>query len=293
MSSTFETKTGVGAARVQSMRGHIQQWVGGIALVYRAYFRMSIALNLQYRMAMIIWLIGMIVEPLMYLVVWRTVAIYNGGNVSGYSAGDFSAYFIATMLVNHVTFSWIMWEYDYRIRMGEFSTTLLKPIHPIHKDIAENLGYKLLTLLIILPTAALLAWLFRPTFSFTAGGMMAFVPGVTLAFFMRFLLEWTLAMAAFWTTRISAINQAYFVLLLFFSGRLAPLDLFPGFVQTIADLLPFRWMISFPVQLVLGQLSVEETIVGFIAQLIWLVIGYGLIRVVYRAGIKRYAAFGS
>lgn len=271
----------------------MQGWLGGMVLLYRAYFRMSIALNLQYRMAMIIWMIGMIIEPLMYLVVWRTVAIYNGGDVSGYSAGDFAAYFIATMLVNHATFSWIMWEYDYRIRMGEFSTTLLKPIHPIHKDIAENLGYKLLTLLVILPTAALLAWLFQPIFSFNAWGIAAFVPGVILAFFMRFLLEWSLSMVAFWTTRIGAINQSYFVLLLFFSGRLAPLDLFPGFVQTIADLLPFRWMISFPVQLVLGHLSIEETLIGFVAQSIWLVIGYGLMRVVYQAGIKRYAAFGS
>lgn len=268
-------------------------WARAMIDLYRAYFRMSIALNLQYRMAMLIWLIGMIVEPLMYLVVWRTVAIYNEGTVSGYSAGDFSAYFIATMLVNHVTFSWIMWEYDYRIRMGEFSSTLLKPIHPIHKDIAENLGYKLLTLLVIVPTAALLAWLFPPTFVFSGWAIMAFVPVLATAFFMRFLLEWALAMSAFWTTRIGAINQAYFVLLLFFSGRLAPLDLFPDFVQTIADLLPFRWMISFPVRLLLGQLSVEETLIGFAAQLLWLGIGYALIRVVYRAGIKRYAAFGS
>jgi ABC-2 type transport system permease protein len=268
-------------------------WARAMTDLYRAYFRMSIALNLQYRMAMLIWLIGMIVEPLMYLVVWRTVAIYNEGSVSGYSAGDFSAYFIATMLVNHVTFSWIMWEYDYRIRTGEFSSTLLKPIHPIHKDIAENLGYKLLTLLVIGPTAALLAWLFPPTFVFNGWAILAFVPVLVMAFFMRFLLEWALAMSAFWTTRIGAINQAYFVLLLFFSGRLAPLDLFPGFVQTIADLLPFRWMISFPVRLLLGQLSPAETLIGFGAQLLWLGIGYALIRSVYRAGIKRYAAFGS
>jgi ABC-2 type transport system permease protein len=268
-------------------------WARAMADLYRAYFRMAIALNLQYRMAMLIWLIGMIVEPLMYLVVWRTVAIYNEGSVSGYSAGDFSAYFIVTMLVNHVTFSWIMWEYDYRIRTGEFSSTLLKPIHPIHKDIAENLGYKLLTLLVIGPTAALLAWLFQPTFTLQSWAILAFGPVLITAFFMRFLLEWALAMAAFWTTRIGAINQAYMVLLLFFSGRLAPLDLFPDFVQTIANLLPFRWMISFPVRLLLGQLSVQEMLIGFAAQLLWLGIGYALIRIVYRAGIKRYAAFGS
>lgn len=289
MSRLLERQAPATAARSQSAR----QWLDGMAVLYRAYFRIAIALNLQYRMAMLIWMIGMIIEPVMYLVVWRTVAIYNGGDVSGYSAGDFAAYFIVTMLVNHATFTWIMWEYDYRIRTGEFSTTLLKPIHPIHKDIAENLGYKLLTLIVIVPTALALSWFFQPTFSLTWWGFAAFVPAVVLAFFLRFLLEWALAMAAFWTTRIGAINQAYFVLVLFFSGRLAPLDLFPAFVQTAAGLLPFRWMISFPVQLLLGSLSTTEIVTGFTAQAIWLIIGYALVHVVYQAGIKRYAAFGS
>ena len=281
------------AATVATGSWSLRDWAEGMASVYNAYFRTSIAMQLQYRMSMLIWLIGMVMEPLMYLVVWQTVAIYNGGDVDGYSAGDFAAYYIVLMLVNHLTFSWIMWEYDYRIRMGEFSTVLLKPIHPIHRDIADNLGYKLLTLLVMIPTAALLTWLFDPTFQFVHWGLLAFLPVLALAFLMRFFLEWALAMSAFWTTRIGAINQAYFVLLLFFSGRLAPLDLFPGFVQTIAALLPFRWMVAFPVELVLGRLSLREMWIGVGVQCTWLLIGYLLMRAVYRAGIRRYAAFGS
>lgn len=268
-------------------------WFAHLRHIYAAYFRTAIALELQYRMSMLIWLIGMIIEPLMYLVVWRTVALYNGGDVDGYSAGDFSAYFIVTMLVNHLTFTWIMWEYDYRIRTGELSTTLLKPVHPIHKDIADNLGYKTLTLLVIVPVALLLAWLFQPTWTLVTWALLAFGPALLLAFVMRFLLEWSLAMTAFWTTRTGAVNQAYFVLLLFFSGRLAPLDLFPGFVQTIAYLLPFRWIVAFPVELVLGRLSPSQVWIGFGAQIFWLGVGYFLMRTVYNAGIRRYAAFGA
>lgn len=261
--------------------------------IYKGYFKTSIAVQFQYRIAMLIWLIGGVVEPLMYLVVWTTVAAQQGGAVGNYSAGDFAAYYIAMMMVNHATFSWIMWEYDYRIRSGDFSTVLLKPIHPIHSDIADNLGYKVLTMIVFLPAVAVLAWFFQPTWNFVGWAVAATLPVLALAFLMRFFLEWGLAMSAFWTTRTGAVNQVYFVLLLFFSGRLAPLELFPQPVQTLATILPFRWMLSFPVELAMGRLSVGDALSGIGVQLAWIAAGFVLMRTLYRAGIRRYAAFGS
>ena len=85
-----------------------------------------------------------------------------GGEVDGFGAGGFAAYFLAAMVVNHATFTWIMWEFEYRIRNGKLSPLLLRPIHPIHRDIANNLTFKLLTLAVVLPVAAVLALLFRP-----------------------------------------------------------------------------------------------------------------------------------
>ena len=261
--------------------------------IYKSYFRLALMEQLQYRIAMLIWLIGGIIEPLMYLVVWRTVAQQQGGSVGGYSENDFVVYFIALMMVNHGTFTWIMWEYVFRIRTGQFSVMLLKPIHPIHSDIAYNVGYKILTLVIIGPIAALLAWSFDASWQPTLWSLAAFVPVLILAFLMRFYLEWGMAMVAFWTTRIDAMNQAYIVVGLFFSGKLAPLTLFPQIVQRAADILPFRWMLAFPVELLVGRVTPREFLIGLGAQLLWLIAGFLFMLLIYRAGIKRYAAFGS
>ena len=260
--------------------------------IYRGYFRTALMVQFQYRIAMLIWLLGGVIEPLMYLIVWRTVAQQQGGAVGGYAVNDFVVYYIAMMLVNHGTFTWIMWEYDFRIRMGIFSSLLLKPIHPIHSDIADNIGYKFLTLTVLGPAAALLAWFFDASWQPDAWTLAAFVPVLFLAFLMRFFWEWGLAMLAFWTTRLDAINQGYFVIVLFFSGRLAPLDLFPQYVQRAADILPFRWMLAFPVELLLGRLTPRELLIGLGAQLFWLIAGYLFVQRIYRAGIRRYAAFG-
>ena len=107
--------------------------------IYAVYLRLTIALQFQYRVAMAIWMINRIVEPTIYLVVWTLVAEASG-SVGGYAADDFAAYYIVLLVVNQLTFTWVMFEFDYRIRSGSLAFALLKPIHPIHSDIADNLG---------------------------------------------------------------------------------------------------------------------------------------------------------
>ena len=265
----------------------------GLLDIHRAQLKTSLAIEMQYRASLAIWLLGTILEPVIYLTVWATVAQSSGGEVGGYTASGFAAYFIVLMIVNHLTFSWIMWEYEYYIRQGLLSPLLLRPAHPIHKDLADNLAYKTLTLVILIPVTLMLIVLFRPTLDTSPWAVVAFVPALVLAFAVRWVFEWTLAMSAFWTTRISAVNQVYFAALLFFSGRIAPLDLMPPAIQTIAYFLPFRWMIYFPAELILGQVSPRDALIGFGAQIGWFLVGLALLRVVWRAGIRRYSGVGA
>ncbi|MCY4375221.1 MAG: ABC-2 family transporter protein [Spirochaetaceae bacterium] len=260
--------------------------------VYLVYLRTTLALQLQYRAELAIWMLNRIVEPTVYLVVWRTVAASRGG-VGGYDAADFAAYFITLMVVNQLTFTWIIHEFEWRIRSGELSSMLLKPVHPIHGDIADNLGYKVLTLVILVPAAVLLSVLFHPAFEFRAATLALSAGALVVAYLIRFFVDWAFALSAFWTTRTSAINQIYFLLLLFCSGRLAPLELFPRWLERITWYLPFRWTVSFPVELALGRLSPELIAAGFRMQALWLALGLLLLRAMWRLGVRKYAAVGS
>ena len=261
--------------------------------LYLQQFKTTFASMLQYRASLFIWMIGQVLEPLIYLVVWTTVSDSRGGSVGDFTAAQFASYYIVFMVVNQMTYTWIMWEYEYRIREGLLSPVLLRPVHPIHADIADNVSSKLVTLPIMLLIAAGLALLFKPQVNLQVWGILAFIPAIVLAFLVRFLVEWSLAQAAFWTTRVSAINQVYFVLILFLSGQLAPLSLFPRAIQILADVLPFRWMIGFPVELVLGRLTPLQAATGLAAQAAWVLISLFLLRVVWRAGIRLYSAVGA
>jgi ABC-2 type transport system permease protein len=253
----------------------------------------SSAVNLQYRAANLIWLIGAVLEPIIYLVVWDTVAQVQGGSVGTFTSSDFAAYFLALMVVDRLTFTWIMWEYEFLIREGTLARRLLRPLHPFWVDVADNVAYKAFIMVVLIPTVILLMIFFQPSFQTTWMDLLAFVPALVLAFILRFCLEWALAMAAFWTTRMNAINQVYFFIFLFFSGRLAPLELLPQFAQTLASLLPFRWMLSFPLEVLLGRLSAQEILIGYVAQFGWIAFAVVALLFAWRVSIKQFSAVGS
>jgi ABC-2 type transport system permease protein len=260
--------------------------------LYIQQFKTTFATMFQYRASLIIWMIGQVLEPLVYLIVWSTVSNSNGGNIGSYNTGAFVSYFIILMLVNQVTYTWVMFDYEYRIRQGFLSFALLKPVHPIHADIADNLMSKAITLPILTVIAVILALSFHASLTLTSWRIILFIPGLLLAFGIRFLLEWTLAQAAFWTTRVSAINQIYFFFLLFLSGQIAPLSILPHAIQITAKILPFYWMMGFPTELLLGKVTLASAFFGIGIQAVWLTIAVWLVRVVWRLGVRAYAAVG-
>ena len=260
--------------------------------LYRAHLVTSLAVMFHYRAEMFIWMIGRVVEPVIYLVVWTTVARSHGGRVGGYAIPEFAAYYLILMVVNWATFSWIMFEFEHRIRQGALSSMLLRPVHPWHSDLADNIAYKLVTLVILVPSVLLLSLLFTPSLPLEAWRVALLLPALGLAFIMRFLFEWTLAQAAFWTTRVDALNQLYFFVLVFFSGRVAPVSLFPETLGNLARASPFYWMVGFPTELLLGKVSLQEAGQGLAVQAAYAALSGALLRLLWRASLRKYSAVG-
>jgi ABC-2 type transport system permease protein len=261
--------------------------------IYRAYFRVAVATQLQYRASGAIWMIWSILEPLIFLVVWSTVAIEQGGAVQGFGPHDFAAYYMVLFVVNHLTFSWVMHDMQFRIQFGHFSFALMRPVHPIHEDICDNVAYKLVMLVMTLPALVVLYVLFDPRFDTNVTAVLAFFPLLLTAFLMRFMFEWALALAAFWTTRVTALNQIYFSLLMFFAGRVAPIALLPPLLQTIAAKAPFYYMVGFPVDVLLGHVDTHDLWTGFLTQLFWLAGAWATVTFAWRRSVAQFSAVGT
>lgn len=261
--------------------------------LYAAFLRVAIAIELQYRASSVIWLLGIVVEPVIYLAVWSAAAEAQGGEIGGYGPRDFAAYYLVLTLVNQITQGWHMWEFQYRVQQGQFAFLLLRPVHPIHGDLAENLAHKAIMQVALLPMLGALAFAFQPRFTAEPWALALFLPALALAFALRFVVEWALALACFWTTRIMAVNQTYFAVLFFLSGRVAPIALLPVSLQWTADALPFRWMIAFPVELALGRLTPAQAATGFAAQTVWLGLSALGLYALWPRALRRFSAVGS
>ena len=261
--------------------------------LYGTLLRVSIAASIQYRASGMIWMIGSIVEPVILLSVWSVAAHSNGGQIGGQGPHELAAYYIALMLVDHFTFSWIIEVFQYRIQHGDLSFSLLRPLHPIHSDLADNIAYKLVMAVVMLPAALLLAIVFQPRLHTDARSLLCACIALPLAFALRFCFDWTLALSAFWTTRVSAVNRIYYALLMFMSGNFAPVGLLPLALRRLAAVLPFYYLLGFPVELMLGRLHPAQAYRGLCMQFGWLVIAITMLAGVWRIAVRRFSAVGS
>ncbi|PDW01857.1 ABC transporter permease [Candidatus Viridilinea mediisalina] len=260
--------------------------------LYWTTARTAVMVQLQYRMANYFYMIGMIAEPIIYLVVWSTIAAAQGGEVGGYTPGAFAAYYIVWTLVRNMNIVFTPYGWEWRIKHGELSAALLRPVHPLHFDIAYFAGWKFVVILLWLPLAGLLALLFPPTLHPTWLEVVVFCVAIWGAYLIRTMFLWLLGMVTFWTTRVSALYELYFACELLLSGRLVPMALLPAWARELAWFLPFQWTFGFPIEALVGQLTPHELLLGLAMQLLWILVGLGLVQLVWRAGVRRYGAVG-
>jgi ABC-2 type transport system permease protein len=257
---------------------------------YATTARTAIVEQLQYRVAQYFYMLGMIAEPVIYLVVWSTIARQHGGAVSGITAGQFAAYYIVWTLVRNmnIVFGAPFWEW--RIREGYLSGQLLKPMAMLHYDLAYFAGWKFVVVGLWLPIAVGLSAVFHPDLHPSALEIGVFVLAIWGAYLVRSMFQETMGMLNFWTTRGAAVFDLYMATEMLLSGRLVPLKLMPGWVQTLADFLPFKWTFYFPIQSLVGDLSTRSLLLGLGAQALWIGIGLVLFKFAWTAAIKRYSA---
>jgi ABC-2 type transport system permease protein len=260
---------------------------------YWTSIRVQIQTQFQYRAAMWMYTLGMVAEPTIYLVVWTTIARTHGGSVDGVTANQFAAYYVVWTLVRMMNIVFTPFGWEFRIREGQFSGWLTKPIHPVHYDLASFAGQKVPWLILYLPIAAALSLIFHPAIHPSAPDVIVFLVAIWGAYVIRSMNSFALGMVTFWTTRVGAIFQVWFLAELLLSGRLLPLPLMPHWAQTLAAWLPFKWTFYFPIEALIGQMSTSSLLTGLGMQLLWAAIMASVVAGAWRFALRQYTAVGN
>jgi ABC-2 type transport system permease protein len=258
---------------------------GGWALIQSRW-----ASWLQHRGFFFLLAFGWMVPPLTYLFVWSTAA--GGQAVGTFTRGAFVSYYLILILVNQLTYPQTNWTVGDVIRYGGMNTLLLRPLSPIFDALSTTVAGIVVYMAFVIPVTVALALVLRPELHVALHDGLAFIPALALAGALRFLWGYWLALLAFWATRADALLWLQDSLVFLLGGQVAPTVLLPGALSKAATVLPFRYMLGFPIEVLTGQLDGGALWTGFAFQVGWLAVAFALFLVLWRAGVRQYSAVG-
>ncbi|MBD2727793.1 ABC-2 family transporter protein [Nostoc sp. FACHB-892] len=252
-----------------------------LLLVYYAYM-------IEYRAELILWVLAGSL-PIILMGIWIQAA--QGGQF-GLSPVDFARYFITVFIVRQLTVVWVIWEFEREVVEGKLSPKLLQPLDPVWHHVASHISERFARLTFAFLLVALFFILYPQAFWVPSlSRFLLFTLAAVLAFALRFTIQYTFAMFAFWTERASALENFWLLFYLFLSGLIAPLEVFPEPVQKIVMFTPFPYLIDFPASLLVGlPVDIGQ---GFGSMVGWILVFLGANRLLWRAGLKRYSGMGA
>jgi ABC-2 type transport system permease protein len=252
--------------------------------------RVGFAEAVAYRAEMLVWLLSTTM-PLVMLALMSAVA--REAPIGRFGQADFTAYYLTALVVRLNTGAWVIWEVNFEIRQGTLAFRLLRPIHPLVSYACENVGAMPLRVLISLPVAIVALLVVGPgRFTHDPVLLLLFPFTILGAWLITFLAMAVIGSLAFRMEQSGSLFEVWLGLFGVFAGYLIPLELFPGWLETTARFLPFRYMLAFPVEMVIGMTPRAQALVELGVQ--WtFILGLALVaRLSWRAGLRRFSAVG-
>ncbi len=258
---------------------------GGVALIKKNIFSYVASRGFFWTLAL-----SWMMQPIIYMFVWITIA--GNGSIASFQKNDFMIYYICLIVINQLTYPTSHWTVGDNIYNGTFSFWLLRPMPPIFEAISTDLAVKVIGVPIVLVFSVLISICLKVKITFDIQYIPLFIVALILAQILRFMVAYTIAIGALITTKINSLLSINDTMIFLLSGQVVPTVLLPGVVQTISNVLPYRYMLGFPIEILLGKLSQNEIILGLIMQSIYIVVIYFIQRIVWKCGLKKYTAYG-
>ena len=216
-----------------------------------------------------------------------------GGSLAAYSVREASTYvwlgqaFLAPVLVG------IWTEIADRVKTGEIAMDLTRPVDFQFAWWIRDLGGAAF----VFPTRGLPPLLVG---ALTVGldlpgdwtaiplGLLSLVIGISISLALRFLVN----LIAFWTVDIRGFAGLYVVLIGPLCGLFVPVHMFPDWLRTVINALPFPWMFQAPIDVMSGRVLNAAALKVILIQLAWLAALFVLGRIVLWRATQRLVVQG-
>jgi ABC-2 type transport system permease protein len=253
--------------------------------------RVSVANNLAYMMEVFFRALLMVVMVFILAQLWKTTFSARGAHIlNGFSISDMIWYLGAAETIA-MSMPALTRRIDQEVRSGQLAYLLGRPCNYVLYNFAQYLGERVVRICINGAVAAVLAFVIAGLPHFTWEGFVAWPLVTFLAVCIDFVAYFSIGLLAFWTEETQSFSFIFSRLTLVLGGVLAPLDIFPQPLRSIAQALPFSAILYGPAR-TLVHFDAGYLVVLLVQQAITLVVGVLIVLVVYQVAIRRVSING-
>ena len=263
---------------------------------YLSIFSISFQEEFAYKLNFILWRVRNVFQILLTFFLWSTVFANPQTVIFGYDRSKILTYVFGIMIVRALVMSARAADISSDIAQGDLSNYLLKPIVYFKYWFTRDVSSKALNLIFAAVEFTVLFLILKPPFFLQTNivTILSFSASVILAVLIYFFILILVSSITFWAPELSWGGHFLITIVVVeaLSGALFPINILPPMLQSIVMMTPFPYLIYFPVQVYLGNISGSALLGGLMLSAAWTGILYFSMNYVWQKGLKAYESIG-
>lgn len=227
---------------------------------------------------------------------WSTVFSSPDTILFGYDRARILTYVFAITIVKAIVNSARAMDVSSDVAQGDLSNYLLKPMSYFKYWFTRDISSKVLNLSFATVEFTVLFIILKPPFFFQGDPriLLAFAVSIILAVLIYFCILFLISSVPFWAPELAWGSHflVTFVIVEALSGALFPINILPVTFQSVLLATPFPYLLYFPVQVYLGNVSGAALVGGLMVAGAWFGILFIAMNYVWQRGLKVYESIG-
>lgn len=177
---------------------------------------------------------------------------------------------------------------------GDLTNFLLRPMSYLGYWTARLMAVRLLSALSGGLAVGILLFIFRDITLTLPSSALTWIAALGLflgSVILMQLIDFLAGLLSFWTDRAYGPRFLTLILIQFLSGAYLPIDTLPAWTQRLLQATPFPSLVYAPVTTFVAGVG-PQTLEAFRTQWIWIGVLGGCLGLVWKRGLKTYAAYG-
>ena len=252
-------------------------------------FLISYKSQFVYRGNVISWVFGSVFQILLTMALWRYVYHYDA---------EMQKYMILYVIVSNVIRMFYSGDMSYeiseKIADGSMAIELIRPVNFIWLSYLKMFG-RICAGFVMRGIPVIICFIpliFKNRDQINWHAVPFFVCAVLMGHVLYALLYTLIGFIAFLCFEVWAFERLLDDTIRFLSGSFLPLALFPDWLKNISVFLPFRFLFSFPIEILLGNTGNEVILTNMLLMVLWIMGAGALLAMIYKKAVNIFVVQG-